>query len=177
MNQIGNIFSQFNYQTQTAPPPPPPRGAHHAQHSAGTSQLPSSSYLSQLMSSSNNLFGGWQQLAGMGGYTSQGFDTSYANPGFNTAYANPGFNTSYAHPGFNIGGSDGSYGTNFGSAGLDMSSLASMMSNSLFAQSLGYSSGLNGLGLGMLSSAYPSMSTNAFPYELLLQGMPAMPQF
>lgn len=70
-----------------------------------------------------------------------------------------------------------SYGNSFGAAGLDMSAFTSLMGNSLFSQSVGYSSGLSGLGLGSLSSSYPGLSTNAFPYELLMQGMPSIPQF
>lgn len=168
MNQIGNIFSQFNYQTQTAPPPP--HGTRCAHQQSNTSQIPSSSYLAQLMTSSNNMFGGWQQFAGVGGYANPGFDTSYANPGFDMSYSNPGF-------GLGTSGYGTSYGNSFGAAGLDMSAFTSLMGNSLFSQSVGYSSGLSGLGLGSLSSSYPGLSTNAFPYELLMQGTPSIPQF
>ena len=97
-------------------------------------------------------------------------DTSYANPGFDMSYSNPGF-------GLGTSGYGTSYGNSFGAAGLDMSAFTSLMGNSLFSQSVGYSSGLSGLGLGSLSSSYPGLSTNAFPYELLMQGTPSIPQF
>lgn len=195
MYQIGNTFPQYNYQQQLPPPPPPEAGrGHNCQGTYGaqqSQQIQSPAYWSQMMSAQNNLFSGWNSFSDLG----------FSNPGFNTSYTNPGFNTSYTHPGFGL--SSGVYGNGsaFGSAGFDYSSFAASLNqgsslfgtagydytslasslfqgNSLLTQSLGYGSGLlGGLGLSSLGYSNPGFSNISFPYDLLMQGDPAIPMF
>ena len=174
MFSIGTQFSQTNFSIQAPSLPPSPhghRGCHHHQVSS-SSGIQSPAYWGQLANSSNSLFSGWQSFGGLG-------TSTYANPGFNTAYTNPGFNTSFTHPGFGLNSGEYNSGV-FGSASFDYSSFATSMfqGSSLLNQSLGYNSGLSGLGLGSMGYGYPSLSsTSAFPYDLMMQGMPSIPMF